>query len=203
VNTNSFISPYCQHSFERFHQGDILRDIKVVVSGKIEGILEYALILTQECDLQQDFKNREQREKNKANDDDKFIRSILIVPAYRAELFRDGLHLFDSEIQPLKMQTFNNKTWPPVKKNHIYRYHFLESFTQLQVPELMVDFKHYFTISRDVLYEKYMNPEHCIASLRALFRENLSIRFAQYLARIGLPEPEPEPEPISPHQVTN
>jgi len=192
MNSSNVVSPYCRHTLERFHQGDILREIEVVLwvfkkekegnSSKIEvrkRRLEYAIVLTQECDLEQDVNNRKDCKDHR----DKFIDSILLIPAYPAEKVRGGNHIDGS-----KMQIFTNKIWSSVKQNHDYRYHYLTEFADFQLPSLVADFKHYFTIPRDVLYEAYMIRAHYVASLAELFRENLSIRFAQYLARIGLPE---------------
>jgi hypothetical protein len=192
MNSSKIVSPYCRHTIERFHQGDILGEIEVVlwvfkkekevVSSSMEirkRRLEYAIILTQECDLEQDVNNR----KDCKEHSDKFIPSILLIPAYPAEKVRTGTHFEGS-----KMQSFHSKMWSLVKQNQDYRYHYLTEFPDFQVPYLVADFKHYFTIPRDVLYESYMNNQHYVASLAELFRENLSVRFAQYLARIGLPE---------------
>lgn len=185
-------SLYCRHTLERFHQGDILRDILVVLwvfkkgedkgSSKIEVKkrgLEYAVILTQECDLEQDINNR----RDCKDHSDKFIDSILLIPAYPADKLRQGIHIKDQ-----KKQSFNSDLWRPVKQNHDYRYHYLTEYPDYQLPSLVADFKHYFTVPRDVLYETYKQKEHYVASLETLFREDLSIRFTQYLARIGLPE---------------
>ena len=192
MNLSEVVSPYYRHTLERFHQGDILRDIEVVLwvfkkekeeeTSKIDVNkrgLEYAIILTQECDLEQDVNNR----KDYREYSDKFIDSILLIPAYPADKLRQGIHIKDQ-----KKQSFKSDLWRPIKQNLDYRYHYLTEYLDFQVPSLVADFKHYFTIPRNVLYETYMNKEHYIASLATLFRENLSVRFAQYLARIGLPE---------------
>jgi hypothetical protein len=187
MNSSKVTSPYWCHTLERVHQGDILREIEVVlwvfkkekeIDVKKRG-LEYAIILTQECDLEQDVNNRI----NCKDHSDKFIDSILLIPAYPADKVREGNHIKGS-----KMQTFHSDPWRSLKDNHDYRYHYLKEFPDFQLPSLVADFKHYFTIPRDILYEAYMNKKHYVASLAELFRENLSIRFAQYLARIGLPD---------------
>lgn len=192
MTSSNILSPYNRHTLERFHQGDILRNIEVVESvyrHDEEGNrkltlqkkeLEYAIIITQECDLEQDIKFRfDQNRKT----DDKFMHSILLIPAYPAERVREGTH-----IDKTVMQSFGRDQWNLIKQNRDYRYHYFTGFLDYQVPELVADFKHYFTIPRETIYNHYGNLEHYVASLSELFRENLSIRFAQYLARIGLPE---------------
>lgn len=58
------------------------------------------------------------------------------------------------------------------------------------MPELILDFKHFVTVPRNVLLE--LKPQAYVASLGQLFRDRLSQRFANYLARIALPDPADE-----------
>ena len=184
---------YRKTSLERVAQGDIYRDVEIASafkavqnSNQLEFELEtitynYAVVLTQECDLEQDHKNR-----NDVGDKhDKYIPSILLAPAYLAESLREGVHL---KALGLKMERINSNPWKTLKKNNNSRYHFLSKNIDLSVPDLVIDFKHYFTILRDHLYETLKEDEYYVASLADLFRENLSHRFTHYLSRIGLPE---------------
>ena len=192
MTSDNILSPYNRHTLERFHQGDILRNIEVVESVYAQDEeanrelrlqkkeLEYAIIITQECDLEQDIKFRLNQNRKT---DDKFIHSILLIPAYPAARVKGGTH-----IEKVVMQSFGSDQWNLVKHNRDYRYHYFTGLLDYQVPELVADFKHYFTIPRETIYNHYRNVKQYVASLSELFRENLSIRFAQYLARIGLPE---------------
>ena len=83
------------------------------------------------------------------------------------------------------MQYIDSKRWKIVQNNQNPRYHFLKGEKMYQVPNIVIDFKHYYTIPRDELYKNYKN--HYIGSINELFREALSQRFAYYLSRIGLP----------------
>jgi len=184
-------------SLERVTQGDIYRDIEITSALKTIGsdgqdefefeaiTYNYAVVLTQECDLEQDHKNR----KEVGDKHDKFIPSILLAPAYLAERLREGVHLEDLE---LKMEKISSKPWTTLKQNKNARYHFLPKNIDFSVPDLVIDFKHYFTILRDHLYEILKEDEYYIASLADLFREDLSHRFTNYLSRIGLPEQKEE-----------
>ncbi len=49
---------------------------------------------------------------------------------------------------------------------------------------LIIDFKHYYTIPRNILYQ---NLDHYNVSITELHREQLSQRFAYYLSRVGTP----------------
>lgn len=181
-------SAYVRHDLERFCQGDILRDISIVqwaarVGDSLsvqERVLPYSVILTQDCDLEQDYNNRLPGNSKNA---DKYMHSVLLCPAYQAEAVRTGTHLDELN---LSMETINSARWQPIKQNNNYRYHFLCGHQDFQVPDLVIDFKHYFTVPRYVLYTENFRASY-LASVSELFRESLSIRFAQYLSRIGLP----------------
>jgi len=179
-------SIFIKHNEERICQGDIFRDfeyLEYTPNSKKTGtgtmkIFPYLLILSQDCDLELDCKNRTNSEDNQ----DKFLFSILACPGYLAEELRKGIHLKEYK---LKMQTINTERWNNIKNNQNPRYHFLKGEKTFQIPDLVLDFKHYYAISRDVLYKNF---EDCyIGSLNELFREALSQRFAYYLSRIGLP----------------
>jgi hypothetical protein len=173
----------------RFRQGDIVRDVVVTLGTDLEEEqvvsrvreVPYCVVVSQDCDLEHDFNFRadEQRKNN-----DKFLPTILISPAYPAQTFRTGDHLAE---QQLKMTAFHTGDWERLKKNHLYRYHYLPPYQDLQVPELVVDFKHFFAVPRDIFYSEF--KQKYVAGLDDLFREDFSNRFAYYLSRIGLPEP--------------
>ncbi|MCK4521179.1 MAG: hypothetical protein KAU20_01305 [Nanoarchaeota archaeon] len=168
-------------------QGDIFQNFEYVRWAKlVNGDLEvdsikipFFIVLTQSCDLEQDF---EDRNKLKSEKRDKYIQSILVCPAYIAESLRYGNHLkkFD-----LIMESYNSKTWPNIRENNNPRYHFLGKNNELKLPTLVIDFKQYYTIPTHIFYEIY--KKHYLGALKPLFREDLSHRFAFYLSRIGLP----------------
>lgn len=84
------------------------------------------------------------------------------------------------------MEKWNSKNYKQIKDQNKDRFHFLDQDQELQVPELVVDFKHYYAIPRDTLFRMY--EKHYLATINQLFREFLSQRFANYLSRIGLPD---------------
>ena len=139
--------------------------------------MPYLVILNQDCDLQQDFDCR-QAEGNQ----DKYLLSYLVCPAYLLENFASGKHIGDWQ-----MRIFHQKEIVKLKNNEEYkRYHFLSKKLEFSIPELVVDFKHFFTLPREFLYEQ--RKERYIASLNEIFREAFSQRFSNYLSRIGIPE---------------
>jgi hypothetical protein len=174
-------------TIKRICQGDILRDVDVIESytkvgstGELKYLtLPYIIVMTQDCDLESDFKNRSDIFKSQ----DKYLRTILACPAYNASEFREGHHLDDIG---LKMEHWNSKMFAQIKEQQHTRFHFLEQDQILQVPDLVVDFKHYYTIPRDTLFGIY--KDNYLVTINQLFREYLSQRFSNYLSRIGLPE---------------
>jgi len=176
-------SLYRKKSNVRLYQGDIFKDLKFV-TGDSETTTEkdiislpYAVVLSQDCDLQSDFNFRKTNENQ-----DKFLLSLLVSPAFILENFAKGEHLGD-----WKMNTFNNGQIEKIKNNDSFkRYHYLKGEPLFSVLELVIDFKHFFGLPRDFLYKEKKNKY--IASLNEIFREELSQRFSNYLSRIGLPE---------------
>lgn len=139
--------------------------------------LKYAVILSQDCDIEHDFKNRKNKEEN-----DKHLRSLLVCPAFDLEEFANGIHF-----SGWQMKKFHPNDVTKLKRNDEYkRYHYLSNDTDYLIPELVLDFKHFFTLPRDFLYRK--RKQIYLASLNEIFREELSQRFSNYLSRIGLPE---------------
>lgn len=196
-----------KHSHARLCQGDILRDVTLLEpttdeNGELdvaERTLPYVVVLTQDCDLEQDDSAR--KEKPKRNDD-KFLQSVLLCPAYQSLKVRAGTHL---EELKMTMQSFHSANWSLLKQNNMHRYHFLPEEPEFQLTELVLDFKQYFTSPREFFCARY--KKNYVTTLGPLFRELLSQRFANYLSRIGLPEfpatqpatttaPTPEPAPV-------
>lgn len=147
-------------------------------------MLNSAVVLSQECDLHQDLQNRVSSTRSTQ---DKFLHSVLLAPAYLVDNFREGRHLTDLGVT---CERVNSKVWQAIRQNNVDRYHFLPASAAFDVPELILDFKHFVTVPRNVLLE--LKPQAYVASLGQLFRDRLSQRFANYLARIALPDPADE-----------
>lgn len=174
----------------RLAQGDILRDVEhveyVVVN---DGVIEFskivfplAIVLTQDCDLQQDHTFRSPEEKKQTQD--KYLLSVLLAPLYNLEQVYQGEHLADLG---LKMATIKKggTQGNNLKHNETPRYHYLEFPPEIPLVPSAVDFKHYF--SCNVEYLKNHKQEKFVCQLADLFRESVSQRFSNFLSRIGLP----------------
>jgi len=170
----------------KINQGDILKDISLIVQTDfVEGsaviseiTLEYAVVINQECDLDVDFNTRV----NGSTNQDKYLPNILLLPAYLSSKFREGSHRGES----LKGMVWNSDQWRTVRQNNNARLHVIQPNEDFQIPELIIDFKHLYSINRDVLY-KSINEKY-LASICEIYRESLSQRYAFYLSRIGIPE---------------
>lgn len=179
----------------RICQGDVFKDIEYVeyISEK-EGNLEVSRIifplvtvLTQDCDLEQDYNSRWSKKEDK-KDQDKFLLSVLVAPMYNAEHVYQGEHL--SELK-MKMQKIKRKgtSGNDLRNNQKPRYHYLEFPPEIHIVPSVIDFKHYFSVNIKQL--KKLKRTNFICSIPPLFREDISQRFASFLARIGLPNIEP------------
>jgi hypothetical protein len=171
----------------QLRQGEILcnltqihLDLKTVGLQEISvlpKIHDYAVILSQDCDLEQDFKARVGQ-----NTQDKLIPSILFCEVITAEQLRQS---------PGGM---NSSIWGRVRTNKDERYQFLQRVEPAQdaqgegLPELGIDFKRYFTIPVDEVYRRIEIGEvqrRCVLS--SPYLEHLCCRFANYLSRVALP----------------
>jgi hypothetical protein len=137
----------------------------------------YAVVVSQDCDLEQDFKARQG-----INKEDKLIADILFCQVATAEQLR-GTTGITSEM------------WKRISQNKDERYHFLQKVEPAcdalreGLPELGIDFKRYFTISTDEVYRRIEIGEakrRCV--LVSPYLEHLSSRFAHFLSRVALPE---------------
>ncbi|TGL80878.1 hypothetical protein [Leptospira yasudae] len=172
-------------TIDRIYQGDIFEKVSFIesyveIDGQFElNVLEfpYILILTQDCDLEQ---NKNERLKN-LDKNDKFLISILAAPLYIAEHIFDGNHLTEIKIKTEKHSSDSKKK---IKQNQNQRFHYIELDKVFNLPPLVIDFKHYFSITLNSL-EKQM--ENKICAIEPIYRESISQRFAHYLSRIGLP----------------
>lgn len=171
-------------------QGDIFRDIemvewirddeKEVIVSRI--VFPLVIVLTQDCDLSQDYRVRWSHKKT--HDEDKKIFSVLVSPLYNAEQVYAGTHLEDlgQRMQIISKTKTPGKT---LRNNETPRYHYLEFPEDIPIVESVIDFKHYFSINIETL--KRLKRSAFVCKLGELYREDVSQRFASYLSRIGLP----------------
>jgi hypothetical protein len=174
----------------RLVQGDILSGVDFIeYAVQKKGVVEIAkiefpnvVILTQDCDLEQDYRVRWSR--SGTSNEDKRLFSVLVAPLYNAEHFYAGDHL---SLLQMKMAPINKKKSPGdnLRKNLTPRYHYLDFDSSAPLVPSVVDFKHYFSVNVEQL--KREKRAKFVCQLAALHREDLCQRFAAFLSRIGLP----------------
>lgn len=183
---NEFVKP---NPKIRINQGDILKDLSIIFQSGVdkdnpdeailsEVVLLYAVVVSQECDLEHDFNNKTAFKA----DQDKYLPNILVLPAYLANQFKEGVHRGEG----IKGMVWNSGLWKPITQNNNSRFHFINANETFQIPDLVIDFKHLYTVNRDFVYGHIENLY--LASIGEIYRENISQRYSQYLSRIGLPE---------------
>ena len=141
----------------KLSQGDVLKDVEYIEyvtekDGNIEIskiIFPLAIILTQDCDLEQDFKFRWSSNSN-SKTEDKWLMSVIMAPLYNLEHVFAGEHL--SELK-MTMETINRKKSPGkyLLQNERPRYHYLNFPEKLGIAPSVIDFKHYFSANVSLL----------------------------------------------------
>lgn len=174
----------------RVSQGDIVKDIEHIEyvsekSGNIEVskiVFPLSIVLTQDCDLAQDYKFRWSRATTK--NEDKWLMSVIMAPIYNVEHIYTGKHLSDigMTMTPISRKKTHGQN---LRNNETPRFHYLEFPASSAIPPSVIDFKHYF--SANVAYLKKHKSKLFSCQVSELYREDISQRFASYLSRIGLP----------------
>ena len=143
--------------------------------------VDYAVVLTQDCDLEQDYRVRFT---TPTPESDKLIPCVFLVEAYVAQDI--CARIADS----------SRKKWDRlnIEANKNERFHFLQKVDtdadrlNQGLPELVLDFKRYFTLPTDELYRRIdVGQTRRRTLLASPYLEHLSGRFAYYLSRVGLP----------------
>ena len=137
----------------------------------------YALVLSQGCDLEQDFRAR--RGLVMA---DKMVPTVLFCEVELASKIKQYVRKSDA--------------WNRLERNIDERYHFFQKVDKEDdavsegLPELGVDFKRFFAIPTGEVYHRIKSGEakrRCC--LRSPYLEHFCRRFANFLSRVALPEP--------------
>lgn len=187
-------------------QGAIYRDILYVDRVEREAIgdeqrlvveqilFPWVCVLTQECDLQWDYSARWRGDA--PPDYGQALLSVLAAPMYNADHLKSGTHLSDLRIRarddaPFVCRYIPTKEWKSyTTRNRDPRYHYMNPPESTALPPVVIDFKHYFGLSAEVLAR---SPEKCLGVLGRLDRIHLSQRFASFLTRVGLPDADETP----------
>jgi len=176
----------------RISQGDIYKNVEFIEYAiEEEGVVEvskivfpFVVVLTQDCDLNQDYKIRWAR-RDHLNHDKKLF-SVIVAPLYNYEHFYNGNHLSELSLSMAEIKKQGRTAENNLKQNQTPRYHYLEFPDSVPIVPSVIDFKHYFTVN--VEYLKKHKRDNFICQIGTLYREDVSQRFSSFLSRIGLPE---------------
>lgn len=143
----------------------------------------FAIVASQSCDLEWDH---DARRPGGTGEPDKLLPNILLCPAFTAVEVKGRKNL--------KGDLVNNSTiWSTIRKNKDERYHFFEAVPSYEdaaqegLPELVVDFKRYFSIATDELYWKLTQEAKRRSRLKAPYLEHFATRFFQFQSRVATP----------------
>lgn len=143
-----------------------------------------AIVLSQDCDLTQDFNVREIARQNGQELDlgsDKLLPSTLFCDLEDAEDF-------------LSTAQLNSKEKKRIRQNREERYQYLRTVPASNdsigagLPALAVDFKHYFAVPTSDVYAQLKTGLVRRCRLANPYLEHFSARFSNYLSRVALPE---------------
>lgn len=157
----------------------------------IERIHEYAIIITQDCDLEQDFRAR-----TTDSSQHRLLPNILFCEVELATELRYGSSNPDypQDKQARHSKLMNSATWKAISQNKDERFHYFqkvrpdEDLQQEGLPELCLEFKRYFTVPTDEVYfriDQGQTKRRC--KLTSPYLEHLSSRFHYFHSRIALP----------------
>lgn len=165
-------------------QGEILREVvqysPISLAGP-EGVQvnaishPFCVILSQECDLEWDFSARKE-----GGNVTKKLPNVLLCSADDVQYVRKP------------QGEMNSSIFGKVKNNKDERYQFLEAYSrtvdglEVEFPPLVLDFKQYFTVPTEILYEQFGTSRGRLG-LATPYAEHLSTRFAYFLSRVALP----------------
>lgn len=168
-------------------QGEILSDLTAVRAdpakvgeeetsvSALRFIYPYAIVLSQACDLEQDFNARKQQ-----NNEKHLLSSVLFC---RVALATE-----------LKGAVGGSDIWKRVRQNKDERYHCLEKIPSESdgrgqgIEDMGIDFKTYFTIATEEVYRLIeLGRTHRRSVLTTPYQLHISSRFAYFLSRVPLP----------------
>lgn len=140
----------------------------------------YAIVVTQDCDLEQDFTARKS---TTPQEDlvDKLIPNVLLTEAVTASQLTASL----ARGRDIRKRVLENKD---------ERYHVLQKVEANDdalgegLPALGVDFKRHFTIPTDELYVQLDSNAKRRSHLNSPYLEHFAKRFAVFVSRVALPK---------------
>ena len=135
----------------------------------------YCMVISQDCDLEQDFQNRQNQG--------------TVVSALPNVLLCE----VSSSVELKGAVPSGKDIWKRIIQNKDERYQFLRAVPATQdaagqgLPDLGIDFRRYFTVPADELYEQFTLGAQRRCRLVSPYKEHFMSRFGHFMARVGLP----------------
>jgi len=178
---------------ERLWQGEILENLPQArlalasvepAAGELEVETDphpLVIILSQDCDLEQDFRERQ--------DGGSILPNVLLCDLFLAEQLRGTVR---------DVEGLGSRDWRLIGQNKNERFQLLHAVTPEEdlkgegLPTLAIDFRLYFTIRTDEVYRRIGQGTLRRCRLATPYAEHLSDRFCHHLARVALPREHSE-----------
>lgn len=170
---------------DNIQSGLLTPDLPILTSiTDHEKVIEfpYSILLTQACDLASYFRIIQGDSTNEQQSRQR-IEQVIFCPAFIEEQFKEGSHLrrqYYYSFKPIER-------YSDIEKNNNSRYYFIESNIKEALPNLIVDFRHYFTIPIVVMLQALELHKGNLYKLKHIYYTDLADRFAHYLQRVALP----------------
>ena len=138
----------------------------------------FSVVLTQDCDLAQDFTGRESEIQSRLT-----IPNVILCEVDLAENLKGDPDRIAS----------GSEMWKRIRQNQIDRFQYLHAIApevdalDQGIAALLVDFKRTFTLPTDGLYEQLQRIAKRRAILSSPYREHLSSRHSHFMSRVALP----------------
>jgi hypothetical protein len=172
-------------------QGEILTGLRRVVPepGSVFGDLKadvvehrFAIILSQDCDLEQDFDARSSRGEGEPASAERERKQLSCI------LFCDAI-----PVDELRARINDKRVWDFAFKNKNERFQFLRPVKPEEdalgagiLSGLGLDFKRYFSLPVEDVYAQVEKLKNRRTVLMTPYAEHLSVRFFEYQFRIAL-----------------
>lgn len=175
-------------------QGDIFQHVVYNYISKVEGDdvevtqfeFPYAMVVSQSCDVI----GMDHLVRQGGGGPAKFMPSILMCPIYSKKSIRESYYVEDAFVELglnySKETVLNSEGFETVKKDSHYRFHLLDIEVNKKpvMQNQLLDFKHYFSIPMAYLLN---SKESRILKVDDVFAEQVTLKFAAYLARVAIP----------------
>src|SRR5713101_584176 len=135
------------------------------------------MVLSQDCDLEQDFKERQKENGGIV------LPNVLLCDVFHADVLRAKVR--DEE-------NLASREWRVLRQNKNERFQFLnriaagEDLKNEGLPPLAIDFRLYFSIRTDEVYRRIGHGTSRRCRLATPYVEQIADRFSHYLARVAL-----------------